>query len=163
VYCSLIHVANAIKIPSSPSILDAILDANCSFGGHQRSFFFFCFFWGGGGYPSPPPPPVTSESAEVPKGYGHSRKAHRVRLLHRERHIVSGCYIAIGSSQVSSVLRAAERHIVSGGYIAIGSSQVYVHVYVTRGQNQLAQVHHQLPQPAVQPAAPPPLNGGCQR
>jgi hypothetical protein len=38
-------VANAIKIPSSPSILDAILDANCSFGGHQRSFFFF-FFWG---------------------------------------------------------------------------------------------------------------------
>jgi hypothetical protein len=40
-------VANAIKIPSSPSILDAIfdaiLDANCSVGSHQRSFFFF---WG---------------------------------------------------------------------------------------------------------------------
>jgi hypothetical protein len=32
----------AIKIPSSPSILDA----NCSFGGHRRSCFFFFFFWG---------------------------------------------------------------------------------------------------------------------
>jgi hypothetical protein len=28
------------------------------------------------------------------------QKAHRVRLLHRERHIVFGCYDAIDSSQV---------------------------------------------------------------
>jgi hypothetical protein len=45
-------VANALKIPSSPSILT---DANSSFGGHRRSccccvvfffFFFFFFLWG---------------------------------------------------------------------------------------------------------------------
>jgi hypothetical protein len=45
-YCSLIQVANALKIPSSPSIL---ADANSSFGGHRRSCcccVFFFFLWG---------------------------------------------------------------------------------------------------------------------
>jgi hypothetical protein len=93
-YCSLLRVANAIKIPSSPSILDAIfdviLDANCS---------VVFFFWG-------------EEDTRL-----HRR--HQVHLLLRHRH--RGPAPMAG---ISSILRAAERHIVSGCCIAIDTSQV---------------------------------------
>jgi hypothetical protein len=70
----------AIKIPSSPSILDAILDANCSFGGHHSS----------GGRKIPVSTTTTAQVDSVCGREAHriraatARKAHRVRLLHRE-------------------------------------------------------------------------------
>jgi hypothetical protein len=89
----------AIKIPSSPSILDAILDANCSFGGHHSS----------GGRKIPVSTTTTAQVDSVCERHIVSG------LLQRERHIVSGCcerhivsgYIAIkiGASSITFLYR----------------------------------------------------------
>jgi hypothetical protein len=75
---SLIHVA--IKIPSSPSILDAMLDANCSFGGYHSS----------GGRKIPVCLRHHHRSGRLCVREAHrirvatARKAHRIRL-HRDQ------------------------------------------------------------------------------